>query len=196
MLQQIKLTHIFVAYKYKIIKMKKTLIILAHPNMESSVANKAIINEVINFENVEVRDIAKLYPDFKIDIKSEQNALLGAEKIIFQYPIYWYNMPSILKQWFDVVLTYGFAFGENNYNLEGKEMLVSVTTGGPKDGYDAEILGGKILFPLEGTASFCKMKYLSPVVIHGMMSMPGTDTKPLVEIAKKHAQKIIEIIKK
>ncbi len=59
-----------------------------------------------------MRDIAKLYPNFNIDAKTEQEALLNADRIIFQYPIYWYNIPPVLKQWFDQVLTYGFTSDE------------------------------------------------------------------------------------
>ena len=174
--------------------MKKTIMILAHPNLERSIANKTIAEELSKLDNVEIRDIAMLYPDFKIDAEAEQTALLSADRIIFQYPIYWYNMPPILKQWFDQVLTYGFAYGENAYQLEGKEMMVSVTTGGPKEGYEGGIMDSKILFPLEGAAGFCKMKYLPFITLHGMMVMPGMDTAPFLELAKEHAKKVIETI--
>jgi len=174
--------------------MIKTVIILAHPNLDNSIANKIIVKEVSKLGNVKVHNIAKLYPDFNIDAKAEQEALLNADRIIFQYPIYWYNMPPILKQWFDQVLTYGFAYGEGTYNLEDKEMMVSVTTGGSEEGYAGGILESKILFPLEATASFCKMKYLNHKVLHGMMAMPGVDTSPLVSSAQEHAKRVIKAI--
>ena len=181
---------------FKVFNMKKNLMILAHPNLGNSIANKIIAEEIGRLENVEVRDIATLYPDFNIDAKAEQEALLNADRIIFQYPIYWYNMPPVLKQWFDQVLTYGFAYGEETYNLEGKEMMASVTTGGPAEGYAGDILESKILFNMEGTAGFCKMKYLKPIVLHGMMAMPGKDTAPLISSAKEHTKKVIEILNK
>ena len=176
--------------------MIKTVIILAHPNLDNSIANKIIVKEVSKLGNVKVHNIAKLYPDFNIDAKAEQEALLNADRIIFQYPIYWYNMPPILKQWFDQVLTYGFAYGENNYNMEGKEMVVSVTTGGPEEGYAGGVLDSKILFPLEGTAGFCKMKYIKPMVLHGIMIMPDMDKKPFIELAENHAKKLVQTIVK
>ncbi len=174
--------------------MKKIVMILAHTNLEMSIANKVIAEEVNKQDGVEVRDIAKLYPDFNINVEAEQKVLLNADRIIFQYPIYWYNMPPILKQWFDQVLTYGFAYGEGTYNLEDKEMMVSVTTGGSEEGYAGGILESKILFPLEATASFCKMKYLNHKVLHGMMAMPGVDTSPLVSSAQEHAKRVIKAI--
>jgi putative NADPH-quinone reductase len=173
--------------------MKKTLMILAHPNLENSIANKLISDEVGKLENVEVRDIAKLYPDFNVNVAEEQNKLLAHERIIFQYPLYWYNMPPVLKQWFDKVLTYGFAYG-GEAKLEGKEFLVSITTGGPSDGYPTDVLE-KVLFPLEGTAGFCKMKYLKPQTLYGIMATPDMDTKPLVEKSLDHAGNIIKMLR-
>jgi len=175
--------------------MKKTVMILAHPNLDNSIANKVIAEEVSKLENVEVRDIAKLYPDFNIDVKAEQESLLNAERIIFQYPMYWYNMPPILKQWFDQVLSYGFAYGEGTYKLEGKEFMVSITTGGPEEQYSGGVLDSKILYSMEeGIAGFCKMKYLSPMALQGIMVMPGMDTSPFVSKAQEHAKKVIETI--
>ncbi len=169
--------------------------ILAHPDMNTSIANKTICEEVSKLGNVEVRDLAKLYPDFKINVEAEQEALLTADRIVFQYPILWYNMPPILKQWIDHVLAFGFAFGEETYKLSGKEMMVSVTTGGPKEGYTRGVLTDKILFPMKGTADYCKMKYLDPLALHGFMIIAGMDLEPFEEAAKFHAQKLVELLK-
>ena len=88
------------------------LVILAHPHFDQSIANKAIIEELscsdIDFE---IRNLSALYPTFQIDVKAEQEALLKHQEVIFQYPFYWYNMPAILKHWFDEVFTYQFAYG-------------------------------------------------------------------------------------
>ena len=173
--------------------MKKTVMILAHPKIENSTANKLISSIVDEQGNIEIRDIAKLYPDYKIDIETEQKALLEADRIIFQFPIYWYNMPAILKQWIDEVLTYGFAYG-TAHKLENKELMVSVTTGGNADAYSDNLLEEKILFSFKGIANYSKMKYLKPLALHG--ALPGTD-KQMEEIAnsaKKIAQELTEII--
>ena len=173
--------------------MKKTLMILAHPNLKDSIANKIISEEVCNLENVVVRDIVKLYPDFNINVEEEQKNLIGFERIIFQYPLYWYNMPPILKQWFDKVFTYGFAYG-TGASLEGKDFLISITTGGPEEGYQGDVLQ-KVLFPLEGTAGFCKMNYQKPFSLYGIMAMPDSDTKPFIEKSKEHAKTLVDFLK-
>ena len=175
--------------------MKKTIMILAHPNLEMSIANRTISEAVNELENTEVRDLAKLYPDFNIDVEAEQQALLEADQIVFQYPIYWFNMPPILKQWFDKVFAYGFAFG-TDYQLEGKEIFVSVTTGGPEEGYVGGNLESKILFPLEGIAGYCKMKYLEPSVLFAMMETPKINAAALKRKAEEQAEKITNRIQK
>lgn len=97
------------------------LIILAHPDFKQSVANKAVIEHIRTARpNDEIRDLAALYPDYRIDAAAEQQALLRHQSIVFQYPLYWYNMPAILKQYFDSVFTYGFAYGSTGDKLKGK----------------------------------------------------------------------------
>ncbi|KAG2469836.1 NQO1 dehydrogenase, partial [Polypterus senegalus] len=44
------------------------------------------------------------------DIMEEQKKIKAADLIVFQFPLYWYSVPAILKGWFDRVLTQGFAY--------------------------------------------------------------------------------------
>ncbi len=82
------------------------LLILAHPYYTQSIANKTIVNELLKtYPDLEVRDIFQLYPDYQIDVSAEQEALLRHDTIILQYPMFWFNMPAILKLWFDEVFT-------------------------------------------------------------------------------------------
>lgn len=112
------------------------LIILGHPDWERSLANKEIVNGLVNSEvYIEVRHLQHLYPDFKIDIKKEQEALLRHKNIVFQFPFYWYTMPAILKQWFDLVLEYGFAYGSTGDKLKGKNFIPSFTVGSAENEY-------------------------------------------------------------
>lgn len=105
------------------------LIILAHPDFNQSIANKTVIEHLQKSGlSTEIRDIASLYPDWCIDVAAEQRALLRHSTIVFQYPLYWYNMPAILKHYFDSVLTYGFAYGQNGDKLKGKNFVPSITT--------------------------------------------------------------------
>jgi len=175
--------------------MSKTLILLAHPNIENSVGNKTVINAVKELENVAIRDLTKLYPDFNIDAKAEQKAMAQADLIIMQYPIYWYNMPPILKQWFDKVLTYGFAFGEGS-KVTGKSIMASVTVGSPESSYPEGEME-RILLPLKASAAFCKLNYLPHVASYGIYYMPergDMDIAPVLASAQAHADKLKSII--
>lgn len=177
----------------------KTLMIVAHPDLNSGIANKTIIEQVKSAsENLEVRDLTALYPDFNIDAAAEQAALLEADSVVFQYPFYWYNMPAILKQWFDVVFSYGFAYGSSGDKLQGKHFILSFTIGGPQESYNA--LGynhfciPEFLKHLEQTAYLSQMNYLEPIYSHGMVYIEGVYNTPetVVANAKQHAERLIE----
>jgi glutathione-regulated potassium-efflux system ancillary protein KefG len=112
-----------------------------------------------------------LYPDFHIDMKTEQEYLVEHDIIIWQHPMYWYSSPSLLKEWIDIVLTHGFAYGKKGRALEGKKVMSAITVGGRRDIYHED--GARkyripqILVPFERTATLCNMDYLPPFVVHG-----------------------------
>jgi putative NADPH-quinone reductase len=179
----------------------KTLVILAHPNLDESIANKRIAKQLsTKVENLEVRDIFKLYPDYKVDIEAEQKALMAADTVIFQYPFYWYNMPAILKVWFDEVFNFNFAYGPEGDKLKGKNFMLSFTIGGPDDAYSPigynHFRIPDFLKPMEQSAYLAQMNYLTPVYEHGMVYIPGVyNTQEAVEDrADKQAKRLIEVI--
>jgi hypothetical protein len=69
------------------------LIIYAHPYPQHSHANKRMLEQVRTLENVEIRSLYQLYPDFNIDIAAEQEALSRADLIVWQHPMQWYSTP-------------------------------------------------------------------------------------------------------
>lgn len=120
--------------------------------------------------NIETCDLAALYPDYRINIAAEQQALLQHQMVVFQYPLYWYNMPAILKQYFDSVFTYGFAYGEKGDKLKGKNFVPGITVGAPAQDYRAD---GKAHFRicelcknLKQTAYYTQTHYLDPICFH------------------------------
>ncbi|WP_281613453.1 NAD(P)H-dependent oxidoreductase [Flammeovirga sp. SubArs3] len=180
--------------------MKKTLVILAHPNFEHSIANKKIISELEkNIENIEVRDIHALYPDYKIDVEAEQKALLESDNVIFQYPFYWYNMPAILKKWFDDVFTYGFAYGAGGDKLKGKNFQLSFTVGAKEEAYSP--LGSnhfkvdRFLIPMEQTAYLTKMEFQKPMYAFGCVYVKDVYNSP-EEVEKNAAEYSVRLLEK
>lgn len=179
--------------------MKNTLIIIAHPNYKKSSANKAIVDALRDrIKNSSVRNLAELYPDFNIDIKKEQEALLKTDHVIFQFPFYWYSIPPILKQWIDVVLTYGFAYGEGGDKLKGKSFIVSTTTGTPIEAYTGDGMNRhtmeEFLYPIKQTAKLCLMDYKDPIYSHSMIAWKDEDRITVSNKAKEHAGRLLDLV--
>ncbi len=149
----------------------KIVILVFHPVMHKSRVNKVLLKAVEGLEGVSIHYIYDLYPDNQIDIKAEQEVLLNHDIIVWQHPFYWYSSPSLLKEWIDLVLEHGFAYGKTGRALEGKSVLSAITSGGRRDVYGSEE-GVKysirdFLAPFEQTVRLCRMRYLSPFVTHG-----------------------------
>lgn len=141
----------------------KTIIILAHPNIDQSYVNKSWLDSLKKTNpEVEVHDLYKTYPDEKIDVAAEQALLIGYDRIILQYPFQWYNMPPLLKKWLDVVFLQGWAYGEGGENLHGKEIGVAISTAGVSDVYTESVFGtiDQLLKPMASTAKFVGAKYI------------------------------------
>ncbi len=104
--------------------------------------------------------------------------------IVVQHPFYWYSTPAIFKEWMDLVLEYGFAYGAGGDSLHGKAWLQVMTTGGTKDSYCAEgynkVSIDTLLSPLEQTAKLCGMEFLQPFIVFGTLELDvKRDVPPL-----------------
>ena len=151
--------------------MQNILLILAHPNLEQSKINKHLITEVKQLGFVKIHDLYDVYPDGVIDIESEQQLLADFDNVVFQHPFYWYSCPSLLKEWFDLVLQYNYAYGPEGDKLKGKNWMSVITTGGGQRAYcktgHNRFTMEQLLAPYNQTAHLCQMNYLSPFIIHG-----------------------------
>ena len=154
---------------------KKILILFSHPALQKSKVNKKIIEKIKNLEGITFHDLYEAYPDFLINVSAEQNLLLDHDVIVFHHPFYWYSCPSILKEWIDLVLQYGFAYGPGGDKLNGKKILSVITTGASKEAYTLEGHNKysirEFLLPFEQTANLCMMQFLPPLVIHDAIKM-------------------------
>ncbi|MEK4004702.1 NAD(P)H-dependent oxidoreductase [Paenibacillus sp. FSL H3-0333] len=113
-----------------------TLVILAHPDIEASRVNRRWRQELLlHPENVIVHELYKEYPDWSIDVPREQHLLEAHDLIIFQFPLYWYSYPPLLKKWLDDVFTHGWAYGSNGNKLKGKKLGIAMTIGDKKENY-------------------------------------------------------------
>ena len=149
----------------------KIVILIFHPVLHKSRVNSVLLKAVEGLKGVNFRYMYDLYPDYQIDIKKEQEVLLQHDIIVWQHPFYWYSAPSLLKEWIDLVLEHGFAYGKTGRALEGKTVMSAISSGGRREIYGSEE-GVKFsirdfLAPFEQTVRLCRMRYLSPFVTHG-----------------------------
>ena len=111
------------------------------------------------------------------DIAAQQADLRWADAVLFQFPLWWFSLPAILKGWVDRVYAYGFAYGVGEHSdrhwgdrygegvFRGKRALLVVTAGGWESHYAARGINGPIddvLFP----------------ITHGILHYPGFDVLP------------------
>jgi len=84
-----------------------------------------------------------------------------------------------MKQWIDVVLQYGWAYGPNGFALKGKYCLNALTAGGPREVYSPKGKNhytiNEFLRPFEQTANLCGMHYLPTFVITGANRLKSID---------------------
>lgn len=169
----------------------QTTILLFHPHLEDSRVNKALAQAAERKNHVAVRNMYNLYPDFKVDVAKEQANLLGADRVVLQFPTYWYSSPALLKQWEDAVLQHGWAYGSQGNQLHGKELVVATSTGGGRENYTVQGLHGyrlaELMRPFQSMANMVGMKYARPFFTFG----GRTITDPLLNAqARKYANYI------
>jgi glutathione-regulated potassium-efflux system ancillary protein KefG len=154
---------------------RRLLILFAHPALHKSRVNQLLLSSVESLSGVTINDLYESYPNFHVNVAREQALLLEHDVIVFQHPFYWYSSPAILKQWQDLVLEYGFAFGKNGTRLHGKLVLTAISTGGPSSAYQRNgynyFTVRELLAPFEQTTRLCGMTYLPPFIVPGVLWM-------------------------
>jgi len=89
--------------------MPRVLILLAHPQRAHSRVNEALAGAA-QAAGFSVRDLYALYPDYLIDVRTEQAALAEASLVVWLHPVHWYGMPPLMKLWLDEVFSFGWAY--------------------------------------------------------------------------------------
>jgi len=155
------------------------LVLFAHPALEKSRVNRPLLAAARGVDGVHVHDLYEAYPDFHIDVGREQTLLVEHDVVVLQHPFYWYSTPALVKEWFDLVLEHGWAYGRKGTALRGKRLLNVVTTGGREDAYCEagrnRFTVRQLLAPVEQTARLCGMRYLPPFVVHGTLAIDADE---------------------
>lgn len=155
--------------------MARTLVLFAHPALEKSRVHRRLLARLPDHPDLTFHDLYEEYPRLDVDVAREQALLDEHQTILFQFPFYWYSTPPLLKQWQDLVLEHGWAYGSTGRALEGKEAGAVLSAGGSPEAYCAEghnrFTVRQLLAPLEQTIRLCRMRYLPPWVVFGTHGM-------------------------
>lgn len=167
----------------------KTLVIVAHPSIETSVINKQWVEELKRHpKKYTVHELYKVYPNGNIDVEEEQQLVETHGNLVLQFPIYWFNCPPLLKKWLDDVLTYGWAYGSNGGDtLKNRKVALAVSAGAREENYSEAGKYGytleQLLSPFESTFLYCNANYRSFFAFYGKENesgenVPGSEMEP------------------
>ena len=168
--------------------LRKVVILLAHPNMKGSQANKALIDAVGDIEGVAVFNLYELSPDIAFNVDEWSKIISDASAVIYQFPFYWMSAPSLLKKWQDEV----FTFLSKTPAVAGKPLTVVTTTGSEFDAYRSGGRNGfttdELLRPYQGSAIHSGMVWQTPIVVYGMGTADAG--KNIAEGANTYRQRV------
>ncbi|SFE94087.1 Putative NADPH-quinone reductase (modulator of drug activity B) [Paenibacillus algorifonticola] len=157
----------------------KTLVIVTHPSIETSVINKRWTEELAKYpEKYTIHELHNAYPDGNIDVEKEQQLVEAHGHLVFQFPIYWFNCPPLLKKRLDEVLPYGWAYGSKGGDkFKNRKVALAVSAGIKKEDYREEgryrYTLEQLLAPFETTFLYCNADYRSFFAFYGTESEPG-----------------------
>lgn len=156
--------------------MADILVIAAHPQLEHSRVTLRLLLALQTWADAEparlaVHRLYDRYPDYLIDTEAEQAALAAARLVVWLHPVHWYSMPPLMKLWLDEVFAFGWAYGPGGTALQGKDLWLLASTGGPAESYRPDghnrYFFDAFAVPHEQTAALVGMRWLPPLLLHG-----------------------------
>jgi NAD(P)H dehydrogenase (quinone) len=120
---------------------------------------------------------------FALDVKAEIDKLFWCDALIFQFPLWWFGLPAILKGWVDRVFAMGRVYGGGRFYdhgvFTGKLAMCSVTIGGSAPLYSEYGMNGpisSILFPINhGIFYFTGFAVVEPFLVHAPARLSQED---------------------
>ncbi|MDO3408234.1 NAD(P)H-dependent oxidoreductase [Saccharibacillus sp. CPCC 101409] len=158
----------------------KTLVIAVHPALHESRIHRRWLEELRRYpEEITISSLYEKYPDGVIDIAREQRLAENHDRIVLQFPLYWFSSPPLLKQWLDEVLLEDWAYGKGIDLFASKTIGAAVSGGSQEDDYRRE---GRyrldihtLLSPLATTARYLEAGWEAPFVLYGAGSRMSDD---------------------
>jgi NAD(P)H dehydrogenase (quinone) len=140
------------------------------------------------FQLAKAQRLALSNNSFANSISQEQEKLSSSDLLIFQFPLWWWSFPSILKGWIDRVLSSGFVYG-NNPTLKPKKIMYSITTGGANSKEELEYYQNKIDGLYQDIFGFIGWEVLPAFIAHGVQQKTDDERRQLLKSYKEHLVK-------
>lgn len=174
--------------------MKNTIILLFHPNIKLSKTNASMQAAIKKIDGIEVVDMQDLYPDWKINVDVEVNRLLGAGRVIIQFPVQWYSFPPLLRLWQDLVLTRMFYVNYDNEGkiLSGLPFIIAATAGNRPEAYTTEGVNlfplDELLRPMHSMAHRCGLLWSNPFIAYKANQLSDSELESLAQQYVQHVK--------
>ncbi len=132
---------------------------------------------------------------FDDSLQTEMDKLEWCDTLIFNFPLWWFGLPAILKGWVDKVFAMGFVYGNGkgvyeNGIFKDKTAFIIMTTGGPEQSYSQNGTNGdmnNILFPIHhGMFYFVGMTVLPPFISWGPVRKSKIELEQEIEELKSY----------
>lgn len=136
------------------------------------------------------------------DIAAEIEKLKRADLVIFNFPLFWFSVPAMMKGWFDRVLVSGLCYGGMRFydqgGLKGKKALVALTLGGREhmfgpDAIHGELVDGMLRPILRGTLAYTGMTVLPPFIGYHIPYLKPEARGQILEEYKAYLGKLEEL---
>lgn len=142
----------------------KTLVIVGHPQINDS-GTQQFLKRAAEFDTVKWHVLT----GESYDISAEQALLTQADRIIFQFPLYWYSAPAIFKDWVDQVFTRRFSYPSAQGALVGKQLGIAVSLGEAakhfRAGETESASISQLMVPYQAMANKMGMSFLPTFII-------------------------------
>lgn len=162
----------------------------------SALSNPDFFKYQLEQVNAEENDL------FMPEVKAEMEKFLWADVVIFNFPLWWFGLPAILKGWVDRVFAMGTVYGNgkgiyDNGTFKEKISFLTITTGGPQVAYGPTGKNGSldtILFPIHhGMFYFVGMKVLPPFISFAPARATDEERKEELKRIQEYITKLEEM---
>jgi len=137
---------------------------------------------------------------FAAEVESEIKKMEGCHLMIWQFPLWWFGLPAVLKGWVDRVFAMGRTYGGGHFYesgvFRGKRAFLALTTGGPDEAYRRGGFNGDIeaiLRPIHrGMLQFVGFDVLAPQIVYGPVHLTDEQRRQHLAIYAARLERIAD----